>query len=153
MENMQQSSKTWHDVTHQSCFFFNFIASEKTWLLCRPVPSVAVVRMCRVVSKRWARLSRAAMHSSLSDWWQHRSTSWMQQPNGLANAWSSPTASMNKNGSVTKETILYVLSHRTVHTFVRSDSFFILNLSSGKCDWLFPSSDHPNRFLNRTPSK
>lgn len=70
------------------------------WILCWPVPSAAVLRMWQVVSKRWTSPRRAAMHSSLSDGWQHRSTSWMQQPNGLANAWSSPTVSVNKGRSV-----------------------------------------------------
>lgn len=48
-------------------------------------------------SKRWTRLSRAAMPSSLSTGWQHRRTSWMQQPKGLAKAGSSPTDSVHRS--------------------------------------------------------
>lgn len=67
----------------------------------KPVGSTAALRICSGFSRRWVRLSRAAILSSLSVGWQESSTSWMQQPNGKENTWSSPTDSVSKTDQPT----------------------------------------------------
>lgn len=49
-----------------------------------------------MVSRRWIRPSRLLMHSWRSNGWQHSSTSWALQPNGVQQLWSSPAASRER---------------------------------------------------------